>query len=148
MTTLNPSEFIKSHRYGVLSTHSAIEAGYPFGSITPYIISGNGEIAILISHLAEHTNNILANPKVALTLFDPEDSSNPQAGARITCLANVRKADDESDLRQRYIAHFADADMILQLPGFHFYLLDLVKVRLIAGFGQVKWLEADQIQLN
>ncbi|MBE0438882.1 MAG: pyridoxamine 5'-phosphate oxidase family protein [Gammaproteobacteria bacterium] len=148
MTKLNPSEFIKSHRYGVLSTHSVTEAGYPFGSITPYIISDKGEIAILISHLAEHTNNILANPKVALTLFDPEDSNNPQAGARITCLANARKAGDESDLRQRYVTHFADADMIVQLPGFHFYLLDLVKVRLIAGFGQVKWLEADQLKLD
>ncbi len=147
MTKLDPSEFIKSHRYGVLSTHSATEVGYPFGSITPYIISDKGEIAILISHLAEHTNNILANPKVALTLFDPEDSSNPQAGARITCLADARKATDESDLRQRYVEHFPDAEMILQLPGFHFYVLDLVRIRLIAGFGQVKWLEADQIQL-
>lgn len=148
MTTLNPSEFIKSHRYGVLSTHSATETGYPFGSITPYIISDNGEIAILISHLAEHTNNILTNPKVALTLFNPEDSNNPQAGARITCLANARKAGDESNLRQRYIEYFPDAEMVLQLSGFHFYLLDLIRIRLIAGFGQVKWLEPDQLKLD
>jgi putative heme iron utilization protein len=34
----------------------------PFGSVTPYIISDNGDIAIFISHLAEHTHNIQANP--------------------------------------------------------------------------------------
>jgi len=147
MTLLDPSEFINAQQYGVLSTHSLSEPGYPFGSITPYIISDDGNIAILISHLAEHTHNIEANPKVSLTIFDPKDAENPSAGARITCLANVEQASDETLLRQAYLRQFPESEIILGLPGFHFYLLKLSKVRLVAGFGQVKWLAAQQLLL-
>ncbi|NOQ93568.1 MAG: hypothetical protein GQ547_02905 [Methylophaga sp.] len=147
MTTLNPSQFIHSHNYGVLSTHSVSESGYPFGSVTPYIISDEGDIAILISHLAEHTHNINANPKVSLTVFDPKDAENPSAGARITCLANAEKETNDEALREHYLRQFPESEIILGLPGFHFYLLKLTKIRLVAGFGQVKWLDAKQLSL-
>ncbi|MDC9725181.1 MAG: pyridoxamine 5'-phosphate oxidase family protein [Gammaproteobacteria bacterium] len=147
MTTLIPSQFIKAQQYGVLSTHSLSESGYPFGSITPYIISSEGDIAILISHLAEHTHNIEANPKVSLTIFDPKDAENPSAGARVTCLANVEKAASETELRKDYLHQFPESEITLGLPGFHFYLLKLTKVRLVAGFGQVKWLDVKQLSL-
>jgi len=147
MTTLDPSQFIQSQQYGVLSTHSLSEPGYPFGSITPYIISESGELAIFISHLAEHTHNIEANSRVSLTIFDPTDADNPTAGARITCLADAVKAGDETLLRKMYLQQFPQSEMILELPGFHFYLLQLTKIRLVSGFGQVKWLEAKQLSL-
>jgi len=145
VTTLIPSQFIISQRYGVLSTLSITEPGYPFGSITPYIISAEGQIAIFISHLAEHTHNIQANPRVSLTIFDPKDATNPTAGARITCLAMAILAEDDMQLRKDYLNQFPDAEIILTLPGFHFYLLKLVKIRLVAGFGQVKWLMPEQL---
>lgn len=147
MTTLIPSQFIKDQRYGVLSTLSLAEPSYPFGSITPYIINAEGDIAIFISHLAEHTHNIQTNPKVSLTIFDPKDASNPTAGTRITCLAVATIAKYEMQLREEYLNQFPDAEMILTLPGFHFYLLKLVKIHLVAGFGQVKWLTPEQLYL-
>ena len=147
MTAFTASQFIKKQRYGVLSTLSLTESGYPFGSITPYIISAEGDIAIFISHLAEHTHNIQANPRVSLTIFDPKDAANPTAGSRITCLATAKLAKDEAQLRTDYLNQFPDADIILTLPGFHFYLLKLVKIRLVAGFGQVKWLMPEQLCL-
>ena len=147
MTTLIPSQFIRDQGYGVLSTFSLTASGYPFGSITPYIINAEGDIAIFISHLAEHTQNIHANPKVSLTIFDPNDASNPTAGPRITCLAVATLTTDEMQLRENYLHQFPDAEMILTLPGFHFYLLRLVKIHLVAGFGQVKWLMPKQLDL-
>lgn len=147
MTVLEPSEFIRAQHYGVLSTHSLSESGYPFGSITPYIISDDGDIAIFISHLAEHTHNIEANSKVSLTIFDPKDATNPSAGARITCLANAEKETNDTELRNTYLRQFPESETILGLPGFHFYLLTLSKIRLVAGFGQVKWIDAKQLSL-
>ena len=147
MTAFEPKQFIRKQNYGVLSTHSQTESGYPFGSITPYIISLDGDIAIFISHLAEHTKNIHADPKVSLTIFDPTDAVNPTTGARITCLAIAYKAQDEKQLREAYLAQFPEAKITLDLPGFHFYLLKLTRIRLVAGFGKVKWLNADQLSL-
>lgn len=147
MTSLIPSQFIRNQRYGVLSTLSITEPGYPFGSITPYIISAEGDIAIFISHLAEHTHNIQVNPNVSLTIFDPKDAANPTAGTRITCLAVATRAQDDMVLRTDYLNKFPDSEIILTLPGFHFYLLKLVKIHLVAGFGQVKWLRSEQLCL-
>ncbi|MDH5395821.1 MAG: CREG family protein [Gammaproteobacteria bacterium] len=147
MTTLNVGQFIKDHYYGVLSTHSQTEPGFPFGSITPYIVASSGDIAIFISHLAEHTTNIRANPKVSLTIFDQPDAENPGACGRITCLANAVQAQNETALRSIYKTQFPDSAMTLDLPGFHFYLLKITKVRLVAGFGKVKWLTAEQLKL-
>jgi len=147
MIDLDPSEFIGNQHYGVLTTHSQAESGYPFGSITPYIISEQGDIAIFISHLAEHTHNIEANPKVSLTIFDPTDAKNPSAGTRITCLAKAEQAKEEKVLRENYLIQFPDMAMTLDLPGFHFYLLKITKIRLVAGFGKVKWLDAKKLTL-
>jgi putative heme iron utilization protein len=147
MTTLIPSHFMRDPRYGMLSTLSLAESGYPLGSVTPYINNDEGDIAIFISHLAEHTHNIQANLKVSLTIFDPNDPSNPTAGPRITCLAVAKIAEDEVPLREDYLCQFSSAEMILTLPGFHFYLLKLLKIHLIAGFGEVKWLMPEQLCL-
>lgn len=150
MSKLDPSEFIKQQHYGVLSTHSANKQGYPFGSVTPYIITSDGDLAIFISDLAEHTHNIFSNPKVCLTITEITDEANPQASPRISCLANAIKANSENieGLRQRYIEQFPEAELTLQLPGFHFYLLKLVDIRLIGGFGDIKWLKPEQLKLN
>ena len=145
--TLDPRQFINDLHYGVLSTHSQSELGYPFGSITPYIITDEGDIAIFISHLAEHSHNIQANPKVSLTIFDPADADNPSIGARITCLANAEKANYDKKLRADYLTQFPDSEIILNLPGFHFYLLKVTKIRLVAGFGKAKWLTVKQLGL-
>ena len=147
MSKLNPKQFMQAQKYGVLSTHSLSEEGFPFGSITPYIISDEGDIAIFISHLAEHTKNIDANAKVSLTIFDPTDADDPSAGARITCLAIAERAIDEASLRKQYLEQFPTAAATLELPGFYFYLLKLTKIRLVAGFGQIKWLSPSSLNL-
>ena len=147
MTNIDPADFIRSQKYGVLSTHSQSEEGYPFGSITPYIITPEGDIAIFISQLAEHTHNIEANPKVSLIIFDPTDADNPSAGAPITSLAKAELTSDDLQLRQQYLSCFPDMALTLKLPDFNFYLLTLAKIRLVAGFGQVKWLDASSLEL-
>ena len=59
---------------GILSTHSVEYPGYPFGSVVPFCLDESGQPLILISALAQHTRNIIANPKVALTLLDNLDA--------------------------------------------------------------------------
>ena len=147
MSKLDPKHFIQAQKYGVLSTHSVSEEDFPFGSITPYIISDEGDIAIFISHLAEHTKNIDANAKVSLTIFDPADADDPSAGARITCLAIAERAADETQLRKQYLKRFPATAVTLELPGFYFYLLKLSKIRLVAGFGQIEWLNSASLNL-
>lgn len=146
--SLDPAAFIHAHRYGVLSSHSASHPGYPFGSVVPYLVDADGHMLIHISELAEHSKNIAVDPRVALTIADIRDDSRPVAGARITCLADAEICNDQHGPRELYARRFSDAEMILQLPGFVFYRLDLQAVRLVAGFGDIRWLAPGELDLR
>lgn len=128
---------------GVLSTHSIDVAGYPFGSIAPYTLNYDGEPAILISDIAQHTRNIKQNNKVSLTLFKP-DADDPQAGSRLTWIGDAESVDpSDKETRDRYLRYFPSAESYFETHDFSFYRIGLQRARFIGGFGQIFWIEAD-----
>ncbi|MEK7727358.1 MAG: DUF2470 domain-containing protein [candidate division KSB1 bacterium] len=137
---------LTGQRHGVLSTHSVVMNGYPFGSITPYTLGRHGEPVILISAIAQHTKNILANSKVALTVVQPSDRE-VQAHGRLTCLAEARQiASEDRDTAERYFHYFPKSRDYLQTHDFAFYRLHLTRAYYIGGFGKIFWLEADELR--
>src|SRR4051794_6521063 len=66
---------------GVLSTLSVHRAGFPYGSVTPYALSAEGAPLLLLSRLAAHTKNLLADPRASLFIGDRTAAEDPQAGA-------------------------------------------------------------------
>ncbi len=100
-------ELFLKESFGVLSTISIDVPGYPFGSVTPYCVDNSGSPVLYISYIAQHTKNIMANPKVSLTVFDTALSNDVQAQGRVTCLANAKPIEDPgSDVRDRYFRYF------------------------------------------
>ncbi len=137
---------LTSQRHGVLSTHSVEMNGYPFGSITPYALGRHGEPVILISTIAQHTKNILANSKVALTVVQPSDRE-VQAHGRLTCLAEALQiAPEDHDTPERYFHYFPKSRDYLQTHDFAFHRLHLTRAYYIGGFGKIFWLEAGEIR--
>ena len=133
-------QFLHRSRKGVLSTHSARFAGYPFGSIAPFVVDHTGCPIILISTLAEHTKNILQNPHVSLIVLD--DADDMQANARLTVLGQALAADKaDADLRARYLRYFPQATGYFDMHDFSFYRITPVQARYIAGFGKMGWEE-------
>ena len=133
--------------FGVLSTISLDVPGYPFGSLTPYCTDRQGRPVIYISHIAQHTRNILADSRVSLTVFDTSgDSDDVQARGRVTCIGDARAVDDATvadavDFRDRYFRYFPSARQYEQTHDFQFFRIDLVRIRFIGGFGQIFWVE-------
>lgn len=142
------SEFLRAHRYGVLATQSQSLPGYPFGSITPYVLSAAGEPVIYISTLAEHTKNIAADPRVSLTVFDPADADDPQAGPRLTFLAEARALTGDAATAERYYRYFPAARAYAGTHDFGFYALRAVRLRFIGGFGKIGWIEPADVDLG
>src|SRR5215470_13189932 len=68
---------LERERNGVLSTLSVREAGWPFGSITPYALLNTSEPIILISEIAEHTRNVRHDARVSLLVQDSSALANP-----------------------------------------------------------------------
>jgi putative heme iron utilization protein len=130
--------------FGVLSTISLDVPGYPFGSVTPYCADRQGRPIIYISHIAQHTRNILADSRVSLTVFDTSgDSDDVQARGRVTCIGDARAVDDASvaNVGERYFQYFPSARQYEGTHSFQFFRIDLVRVRFIGGFGQIFWVE-------
>jgi heme iron utilization protein len=56
-------------RVGSLSTHSRKQPGFPFGSVMPYALDDHANSIFLISTMAMHTQNLLADTRASLLVL-------------------------------------------------------------------------------
>lgn len=141
-------DLISQEKNGILSTHSLEMEGYPFGSLTPYVVDQNGQVIILVSDLAQHTKNMKANPKVSLTISQTSTEENKQATMRATYLGQAKKIEREDEeyptISERYIKEFPQAKNYFDTHDFYFYRLEFARIRMIAGFGKIYWVEPEE----
>ena len=137
-------QFLRSTRHGVLSTHSNKFAGYPFGSVTPFVLDSDCQPIILISSIAEHTKNIAANAKVSLLVF--AEGADLQANARLTLIGEAVQIDkNDSDLRARYLRYLPQTVGYFDMHDFAFYRIKIHQARYIAGFGKMGWADGAEM---
>ena len=128
-----------SKAFGILSTLSQKLDGYPFGSVVPYCLDGEGMSVMLLSHLAEHTKNIKQDDRCSITIVSDKD--NIQSNARLCMVGHMeRLSDEETVVMERYFRHFPSSRRYIEL-NFFFYRLRPIAIRFIEGFGKVDWLE-------
>lgn len=131
-------QFLLSTRHAILSTFSVKYPDYPFGSVAPFVCNHGAEPILLISTLAEHTHNILANPKVSLLVFS--GAEDLQANARLTLMGEAVACDkQDSALRARYLRYLPQAASYFDMHDFSFYRIQISQARYIAGFGRMGW---------
>lgn len=139
---------VLQQKHGVLATLSQTVAGYPFGSVTPYALDRQGNVIILISNIAEHTKNIQTDHRVSLTIL-AHDEPDVQAKGRVTLLADARPISlDALESQERYYRYFPESRDYHKAHDFAFYLLDLVRIRYIGGFGRIYWLEPEDFTVD
>lgn len=143
----NARELLLKEYRGVLSTHSKAMPGFPFGSVVPYCLDEQGRPLILISRIAQHTHNLIKDPKCSL-LVGERDADDVQAVGRLTVLAEASKLLDSEAIAaaaERYYRYFPESQNYHQAHDFDFWVLEPVRHRYIGGFGAIHWL--DQVTL-
>ena len=135
-------KMLRAHRYGVLSTLSKKFDGYPFGSIMPYLVDHDGSLLILISTLAEHTKNILHDPRVSLITHDQRDP-HIQTQGRVTALGDAVPEPDREHVGPRYLRYFPQAKSYFAMHDFSFYRIRPMAIRYIGGFGRIHWVDME-----
>lgn len=132
-------QFLRSTRSGVLSSFSAKFDGYPFGSVMPFVLGHDCQPIVLISTIAEHTKNIIANPKVSLLVF--AGAEDLHASGRLTLIGEaVQIEKDDADMMARYCRYLPESYSYLAMHDFQFYRINIVQARYIAGFGKMGWM--------
>jgi hypothetical protein len=133
---------LRAHRYGALSTLSKKIDGYPFGSITPYLVDHDGSLLILVSTLAEHTKNIAHDSRVSLITHDQRDP-HIQTQGRVTVVGNAQPEPDREQAGLRYLRYFPEARTYFEMHDFSFFRIIPVAIRYIGGFGKIHWVNME-----
>jgi putative heme iron utilization protein len=138
---------------------------WPFGSLAPFALTATGEPIVLISEIAEHTRNLVKDPRASLFVSDPDAAGDPQATWRLTIMGRARRVRAKSDERAvagaadalvldddafqavhaRYSARVPDAPRYFDAHRFGYWKLEPLRVRAIGGFGAIHWLEGDAL---
>src|ERR1700761_8646685 len=99
---------LRRSRQGALATLMA-GSGDPYCSLVNVATLVDGSPLLLISRLALHTKNILADARVSL-MVDQHAEGDPLQGARITLMGKAAIADD-ADARRRFLDRQPEAEM-------------------------------------
>jgi putative heme iron utilization protein len=133
-------KLVRKFSSGVLATQSLKFPGYPYASSLPFCTDQRGSIVMLISHLAEHTRNAVADPKSGF-LVSPL-TRDLQEQARVSMIGDIAPVDDAA-IAARYLRFFPEARQYLEIGGFRFFRLQPRSLRYIAGFGSIHTVAGD-----
>jgi hypothetical protein len=141
---------VAAHSQGVLCTNSAKREGYPFGSVTPYALDGQGRPLFLVSSMAVHTKNLAANPKAALLVSEETSEEGLLAGARANLLGAVTQVpdDEEPAVREAYLARHPAAAQWADFGDFAFYRMEIAEIYYVGGFGMMGWVSSRDYGTN
>ncbi|MAK77825.1 MAG: hypothetical protein CL992_00885 [Euryarchaeota archaeon] len=125
-----------------LCTMSVNPDGFPYGSFVTFAIF-NGNPIFLISVLAEHTKNLMKNPKASLLIAEGGDE-NPLALGRVTLVGEctLLPEEEQQDAREVFLEQHESAAFYVDFGDFSFYRLEVSHIRYIGGFGRMSWVES------
>jgi putative heme iron utilization protein len=127
-------KLLREGRSGALATLLP-GSGDPYCSLVNVATATDGAPLLLISRLAVHTKNILADPRVSL-MIDERKEGDPLQGGRIMMVGTAAVTDDPN-ARRRYLERQPEAEMFASFADFSFYQMTLKSVHLVAGFGRI-----------
>lgn len=139
---LAAKKLLREGRSGALATLIP-GSGDPYCSLVNVATAVDGAPLLLISRLAVHTKNILADPRVSL-MIDERKEGDPLQGARVMLMGTAAATEDPA-ARRRYLDRQPEAEMFAGFADFAFYRVALKGAHLVAGFGRIVDLKPQDI---
>ncbi|MBL8834560.1 MAG: DUF2470 domain-containing protein [Rhodospirillales bacterium] len=116
------------------------EAGAPYSSLVQVAFDHDAAPILLISTLAEHTKNLLVDPRCSLLFDGTAGLAEPLTGPRVSLQGTARQTGD-ARLAERYLARFPGARMYAGFKDFAFWKVVPARAHLVAGFGRIRWFD-------
>ena len=135
-------ELLRSRRSGVLATSSQRVQGFPFASAVTYALDARGLPVFLFSRLALHTQNLLADAKASLLVFDP-GADNPLTSPRVNVFGEIAPVPEQETeaVRDAYLARHPESAEWVGFGDFAFYRMAPAAAYYVGGFGEMGWTE-------
>src|SRR3954462_9898629 len=142
---LAAKKLVREARSGAFAT-LVTGSGDPYCSLVNVATMPDGAPLLLLSTLALHTKNILADPRASLMLDERKDA-DPLEGARVMLMGTLAATSDAT-ARTAYLRRHPEAEMFAGFADFSFYRMAIKGAHLFAGFGRIVDLVAADIATN
>jgi heme iron utilization protein len=139
---ISGKKLLREGRAGALATLMR-GSGDPYCSLVNVATAADGAPLLLISRLAVHTQNLLADARVSLML-DERRERDPLEGARVMLQGTAEVTEDPA-ARRRYLERQPEAAIFAGFADFAFYRVDIKAAHLVAGFGRIVDLKPQDI---
>lgn len=138
---------IRASRAGVLATSAGGQppGGQPFASLVTPAAAHDLSPLLLLSRLARHTQNLLAEPRCSLLLIGPAADANPQTAPRVTLLATAARLDDPA-ARARWLALHPYATPYAGFADFSLWRLAVAEAHFVGGFAAAATIPLNRLQ--
>lgn len=134
---------VETLRTASLATVAKEPEGHPYASFVTFALD-DGDPVLLISEMAEHTQNLRRDPRSSLLAAESR-MEDPLANGRVTLLGSCRPVDaDDPSARRAYLERLPDAAYYCDFKDFHFWRLRVDSVRYIGGYGRMSWVSGDE----
>jgi putative heme iron utilization protein len=136
---------LRKERIAHLAT---LRAGAPMASMTLYLAEEDfGAFYVHVSRLAWHTQDMLQDPRVALSIAQTDDArADPFTLMRVSIRGDASQlARGNPALQARWLQRFPEQAINFQLADFSFWQITPRDARFVAGFGRIHNLSADDL---
>jgi len=134
---------LAEERVGTLATQSAKHPGFPFASVMPYALLDDASPLFLISGMAIHTQNVLADPRASLLVMQSGSGSDPLGSPRATLLGSVTRIESTDAIRAAYLERHPSSKYWIDFSDFSFFRLDVSDLYFVGGFGVMGWVASE-----
>lgn len=138
---LDPRDLMLGRSTAALGT---LMDGRPYVSLVLIAFDADGSPLLLLSRLAQHTKNLLADPRVSLLFDGTTGLEDPLTGPRLTVLGQAAPCPDAAAL-ERYLGRNPSAQTYAGFADFQLYRVSIERGHFVAGFGQIRWIEGTDL---
>jgi putative heme iron utilization protein len=136
-TAIALANLLRKERIAHLAT---LRAGAPMASMTLYLPEpGFAAFYVHVSRLAWHTQDMLQDPRVALSIAETDDGrADPFTLMRVSIRGDASQlARDNPELKARWLERFPEQAINFELADFSFWQITPRDARFVAGFGRI-----------
>ena len=134
---------LRRARTGTLATVNA-DDGTPYASLANLATDVRGCPVILVSTLAWHTRNLMADPRASVMVAELPPEGDALTGARVTVMGRFSRV-DPGQAGRRYLARHPAAELYAGFGDFAYWRLEPERAHAVAGFGRIETIPADEM---
>jgi putative heme iron utilization protein len=120
--------------------------GSPYASLVLLALDLDASPLLLLSGLAEHSKNLVRDPRLSLLIDGTAGLEDPLTGSRASLLGRAEPVNDDR-LLARFTSRHPSAALYAGFGDFQLYRVRVSRAHLVAGFGRIRWIEGREILL-